>query len=237
MIAEPKPMAQLMLSDGPTLSIDLRRSSRARRLTLRVSQLDGRVTLTLPTSVSEREALQFAQSKEAWLRTHLERFEGIVRVEFGTSLPFEGKPIRVMPGTGRRITQSPDEIHVPGPAEHVGRKLQVFLKTRARDRLAEASDLYAGRLGKAFSGLTLRDTRSRWGSCTSKGRIMYSWRLILAPPGILEYVAAHEVAHLEQMNHSPAFWALVEQIHGDYRQPRAWLRANGASLHRYRFAD
>ena len=109
--------------------------------------------------------------------------------------------------------------------------------SRLRARLAEASDHFAQRLGKDYAAITLRDTRSRWGSCTAQGRLMYSWRLILAPPEVLDYVAAHEVAHLAQMNHSPAFWAEVERIYGDYSQPRAWLRREGSSLHRYRFGQ
>jgi len=90
-------------------------------------------------------------------------------------------------------------------------------------------------LGRSYARLSLRDTRSRWGSCTSDGGLMYSWRLIMAPPEVLDYVAAHEVAHLAQMNHSPAFWAEVTKIYGDYAAPRNWLRANGSTLHRYKF--
>ena len=94
---------------------------------------------------------------------------------------------------------------------------------------------YAARLGKGYTRLTLRDTRSRWGSCTSDGGLMFSWRLIMAPPSVLDYVAAHEVAHLAQMNHSPAFWAEVTRIYGDFDPPRQWLRTHGADLHRYQF--
>jgi predicted metal-dependent hydrolase len=90
-------------------------------------------------------------------------------------------------------------------------------------------------LGRRFSRLSLRDTRSRWGSCSSRGGLSYSWRLILAPPDVLDYVAAHEVAHLAEMNHSPAFWALVARLCPGYQAPRGWLRREGAGLHRYRF--
>jgi predicted metal-dependent hydrolase len=92
-------------------------------------------------------------------------------------------------------------------------------------------------LGRRYTRLTLRDTRSRWGSCSATGALSYSWRLILAPPRVLDYVAAHEVAHLAQMNHSPAFWAEVARLMPDYESPRAWLRREGSALHRYRFGD
>src|SRR5690606_4279045 len=112
-----------------------------------------------------------------------------------------------------------------------------FLKTVARDRLATASDRYAVALGRPYGRLTLRDTRSRWGSCSAAGDLMYSWRLVMAPAEVLDYVAAHEVAHLAEMNHSPAFWDVVARLCPDYRRHRTWLRANGGALHRVRFTD
>jgi predicted metal-dependent hydrolase len=213
----------------------LRRSGRARRISLRISQLDGRVTLTLPKRLPEREALDFARQKEGWIRRHLEARSDDVYVAIGATLPVGGVDHRVMPGKGRQVTFEPGQVAVPGPAERAGARLAGHLKALARVRLADASDRYAAKLGKPYSAITLRDTRSRWGSCTTQGRLMFSWRLILAPPEVLDYVAAHEVAHLAEMNHSPAFWAQVERLFGDYSAPRGWLRAQGGSLHRYRF--
>ena len=131
----------------------------------------------------------------------------------------------------------PSEIAVPGALERVGARLLGHLKQIARARLAEACDDYAERLGKPYAKISIRDTRSRWGSCTSAGTLMFSWRLIMAPPEVLDYVAAHEVAHLAEMNHSRAFWAQVERIYGDHKAPRRWLRTQGNDLHRYRFTD
>ena len=108
-----------------------------------------------------------------------------------------------------------------------------FLKTLARDRLAAASDHYASQLGRKVTRITLRDTRSRWGSCAHDGALMYSWRLIMAPPHVLDYLAAHEVAHLVHMNHSDEFWALTHKLSKDTDSAEAWLKAHGASLHRY----
>ena len=226
-------MAEHVLRGVPPVPLTLRRSARARRISLRISQLDGRVTLTLPKGVAEAEGLDFAESKAAWIRGHLEQRPFDVQVAGGVLLPVEGRLRRVVEVPGRRVTLSDDEIRVPAGA--TGPRLQSWLKGLARDRLAAAADLYAARLGRDYSRLTLRDTRSRWGSCTSDGGLMFSWRLVMASPGVLAYVAAHEVAHLAEMNHSPRFWKVVERLHGPYAEQRRWLKGEGNGLHRYRF--
>ncbi|WP_299048590.1 SprT family zinc-dependent metalloprotease [uncultured Tateyamaria sp.] len=230
-------MAQRVLQGPPDIVLTLRRSARARRITLRISSLDGRVTLTLPQHVPEREAIAFAREKEPWIRKHLAARVEDVAVRLGVRLPVEGRDREIVPGAGRAVQVQGDRLAVPGAADAVPRRVQGFLKARARDVLASACDQYAARLGRNYAGLALRDTRSRWGSCSSAGRLMFSWRLILAPPEVLHYVAAHEVAHLAQMNHSPAFWAEVTRIHGPYDPQRRWLRTEGNVLHRYRFGD
>lgn len=228
-------MGQIVLAGNPPIEVVLRRSARARRLSLRVSQLDGRVTLTLPRAVPEAEGRAFLHQKEAWLRGHLDARVTPVQVGLGAQLPIEGVLHELRAGTGRSVRQAEGVLYVPGPADRVAARLQGWLRTRARDRLADASDRYALALGKGYARLTLRDTRSRWGSCTHDGGLMYSWRLILGHPEVLDYVAAHEVAHLRHMDHSPAFWSCVERLYGDWRRPRTWLKTHGAELHRYRF--
>ena len=158
-------------------------------------------------------------------------------VEIGGQIPVLGQMREIVPGQGRRVQLSDQQIAVPGSPAQVGRKLGAYLKQLARSELAFASDRYAEALGKRYTKLTLRDTRSRWGSCSSAGALMYSWRLIMAPAEVLSYVAAHEVAHLAEMNHSPRFWAHVDTLYGDPKAPKAWLRQHGHDLHRYRFTD
>ncbi|MEQ6249199.1 SprT family zinc-dependent metalloprotease [Sulfitobacter sp. HNIBRBA3233] len=221
---------------NPPIPLILRRSGQARRISLRISQLDGRVTLTLPKRLPVDEALDFARTKEDWIRKHLDARGDDIAVGHGAEIPLGGRLIPVRAGSGRRVEISASAVHVPGDAARVGPRLMAHLKELARDRLAGACDDYAARLGRPYARLSLRDTRSRWGSCTSDGGLMFSWRLIMAPAEVLDYVAAHEVAHLAEMNHSPAFWAQVEAIYGDYRAPRRWLRENGSGLHRYKFA-
>lgn len=221
------------LPGDPPIPLTLRRSARARRISLRVSALDGRVTLTLPERLRAEAALEFAAEKEDWIRKHLARQPEQVQVGLETMLPVDGTLRRVVAATGRRVVLHPETIAVPSAA--LGRSLQRYLRELARDRLVEASDHYARRLGLGYSRITLRDTRSRWGSCSSDRALMYSWRLILAPPDVLRYVAAHEVAHLAEMNHSQAFWDQVTRLFGNYEPPRHWLRVKGGELHRYRF--
>lgn len=228
-------MSDIFLPGTPPIPLVLRRSARARRITLRISQLDGRVTLTIPKRLAEHEAMAFAQSKEIWIRQHLEARGEDIAVGLGVALPVGGQMVQVVAGTGKSVQIGADEIAVPGAADRVGARLGAYLKQVARDRLAGACDDYAARLGRRYSRITMRDTRSRWGSCTSDGGLMFSWRLIMAPPEVLDYVAAHEVAHLAEMNHSPAFWAGVERIYGPYKAPRGWLRTEGNQLHRYKF--
>jgi predicted metal-dependent hydrolase len=228
-------MSDTFLPGDPPIPLILRRSPRAKRISLRISQLDGRVTLTMPKRLAQREALAFAQSKEPWIRKHLSERGEDVSVGIGTELPLGGRLLQVVQGQGRKVQLGQDEIAVPGSAERVGARLGAYLKEVARDRLAGAGDDYAARLGRPYARITMRDTRSRWGSCTSDGALMFSWRLIMTPPEVLDYVAAHEVAHLAEMNHSAAFWAGVERIYGPYAAPRKWLRTEGNALHRYRF--
>lgn len=228
-------MAEIIQLGSPPIDITVKHSSRARRISLRVSGADGRVSLTLPRFSSLAEAQSFLREKEGWIRKHLAKRPEAESAVPGALLPVEGRPRRIVEGATRAVRLGGDQLVVPFGAEKSGARIKAFLRTLARDRLAEASGRYAGRLGRSYGRLTLRDTTSRWGSCTSEGNLMYSWRLILAPPEVLDYVAAHEVAHLAEMNHSPAFWRTVEGLLPGYEPPRRWLKANGAELHRYRF--
>ncbi|MCU0800431.1 MAG: M48 family metallopeptidase [Rhodobacteraceae bacterium] len=226
-----------VLPGQPPIEITLRRLARSRRFSLRVSRADGRVTLTLPLRAREAEAMAFAATQEDWLRRAIAGLPQAALVGFGVLLPVEGQMLQVVPGPGRMVRVADARLEVPGEAAQVGRRVAVFLRTLARNRLAAASDRHAAALGQRFSRLTLRDPRSRWGSCTADRALMYSWRLAMAPPAVLDYVAAHEVAHLVEMNHSPAFWAVVAALRPDWKQQRDWLRAEGGGLQAYRFGE
>ena len=228
-------MGCLILDRNPPVDVQLRRSARARRLSLRISRLDGRATLTLPTRVPEHEGMAFLRDRESWLRKHLSDVAPEARVHIGGTMPFQGETLPIVGGDVKRARLENGSLMVPADDRMVGKRVAAFLKLQARDALADASDRYAKSLGKPFGRISLRDTRSRWGSCSSEGNLMYSWRLIMAPVEVLDYVAAHEVAHLAHMDHSPRFWAVVEQLFPDHKRCRAWLRTHGAALHRVRF--
>uniref|UniRef100_UPI004047A280 M48 family metallopeptidase n=1 Tax=Yoonia sp. TaxID=2212373 RepID=UPI004047A280 len=224
------------LEGNPPIDVKVCRSARAKRVSLRVSRLDGRVTLTIPRASPLREGIDFLQTREIWLRQNLVKLAPVAAVHAGGTVPFQGGALPVIAGQVKRTTLRDGALYVPD-VQTAAARARAFLKLRARDELAAASDHYAGLLGKSYSRLSIRDTRSRWGSCSSAGVLMYSWRLIMAPPQILHYVAAHEAAHLVEMNHSDAFWAQVARIYPDYEQHRHWLRNNGDSLHRVDFGD
>jgi hypothetical protein len=181
--------------------------------------------------------MAFVRQQEPWIRRALADLPVTAPVGLGAVIPVEGRLLRLDAGPGRLIRIDGDSLLVPGAAAQAGVRAAAYLKTLARDRLTEASDRYAALIGRPYSRLTLRDTRSRWGSCTADGALMYSWRLVMAPPAVLDYVAAHEVAHLAQMNHSPAFWAVVARLVPGYAAHRRWLKQHGQALHGHRFAS
>mgnify|MGYP001765241648 CR=1 FL=1 len=228
-----------ILPGPPPVEVHLKRSARSRRFSLRVSRLDGKVTLTLPPRARESEAMTFLRGHEDWLRQTLAAMpvSQVAPVGLGSVIPVEGRPLVLEPGSGRGIRVQDDRLLVPGDPATVGARVAAWARVLARDRLAAASARYAALVDRRYTALALRDTRSRWGSCSPDGRLMFSWRLILAPPLVLDYVAAHEVAHLVEMNHSPAYWAVVSRICPGWQAQRAWLQDQGQTLHHLRFQD
>ena len=229
-----KTIERMALPGSPDVEVRLRWSAQARRLSLRVSRMDGRVTLSVPPGISLGTAEAFLKRKAGWVRGHLAAQPPAERPELGTLVPVEGRVRRIAAVQGRpRLVGDALEVN---PSREVAPQVAAVLKALARDRLAAACDTHAARLNRRYTALVLRDPRTRWGSCSSGGRLMFSWRLVMAPPEVLDYVAAHEVAHLVEMNHSAAFWAQVARICPDHARHRAWLRDQGADLHRMRFA-
>jgi len=177
-----------LLPGPPPVEVHLKRSARARRFSLRISRLDGKVTLSMPLRAREGEALAFLRGQEGWLRETLAAMpdSAVQPIGIGSRIPVEGRELLLAQGSGRGIRVEGEVLLVPGDPAAAGARVAAWLKVLARDRLARASTQYAGLVGRSYSSLALRDTRSRWGSCSPEGRLMYSWRLILAPPLVLD---------------------------------------------------
>lgn len=218
------------------IRIALRRSARARRMTLRVPRSGGEPVLTLPLRVPLREGRAFAEAQADWLRRATARRIAPQIVAAGAVFPVEGRPMRLTQGEHRSMRVIGDALCLPA-RRPVALTTRAFLRHLAAERLRGHCDRFATELGRDYKAITLRDTRSRWGSCTSEGRLMFSWRLAMAPPRVLEYVAAHETAHLVHMDHSSRFWDLVGALFPDYRTERRWLRDHGSELLAWRFSD
>ncbi len=223
--------------DGTTVPVTLRRNARARRFILRLDKAGDGVVVTLPPRASQGAALRFAADHAGWISRQRRRQAPPAVFCDGAVIPLRGEMHTVRHcsrsrGTVRREA-SPPELWVAGRPEHLPRRLHDWLKQQARRDLNAASEHYAAAMRLRFARISIRDQSTRWGSCSTNSNLSYNWRLILAPPFVLDYVAAHEVAHLREMNHSPRFWHLVGQHCPHTDRARAWLKSNGRDLHRY----
>ncbi|MEM7223412.1 MAG: SprT family zinc-dependent metalloprotease [Pseudomonadota bacterium] len=213
----------------------VRRNGRARRITLRLDPSGDHVCLTLPRGVAIAEGLDFARSRASWLTGQLAGVPPRIPFAPGARLPILGHEheVRHCPGARRGVWLEDGALMVSGFPEHLERRVRDFLKAEAKRETTERAFAKARQIERPIVNLTLRDTQSRWGSCTPEGAISLSWRLVLAPLEVLDYVVAHEVAHLVHMNHGPRFWALTAKLTDQVEGPKRWLRDNGARLLRY----
>jgi hypothetical protein len=224
---------------GETFRIALRRRPTARRLTLRVSSATGEVVMTLPARTSLAVAQKFAVGHGGWIAARLARVPERVPFTAGATLPLRGLAHRIVHRgetgglTRIELVEGESAISVACAEPHLARRVADFLEREARRDLTEAVRTYTEKLGQGPRRITVRDTRSRWGSCTARGELNFSWRLILAPPLVLDYLVAHEMAHLREMNHSSRFWTLVGSLCPHVEEAERWLKRNGASLHRF----
>lgn len=232
-----KPLDPARFVMGDTvLDVLFRRHAQARRLVLRLNSEGTAVLVTVPKGVSRARALEFTERSRAWIEQHVARRGNNIPLKPGSRIPFRGEDHEIRHLDIRRGTVTADPlarvIHVPGELPHAPRRLTDWLKTVARADLTEASTRYAKAMGVSFRRISIRDQRSRWGSCSASGDLSYSWRLIVTPPYVLDYVAAHEVAHLKHLDHGPRFWRLVLTHCPDAARAKKWLKAHGHEVHR-----
>jgi predicted metal-dependent hydrolase len=224
------------LPDAP-VTIDVRRAPTAKRMTLRIPPGGANPILTIPARASLRTVERFLKSHEGWIAARLAERAPAMPFADGATIPFRGEPHRIVwtPSARGVVTALADasghRLLVSGRAEHIHRRVADFMRRSARADLEVAVAEFAARVGRRPKALRIKDTRAQWGSCTPSGILSFSWRLVLAPPHVLRYVAAHEVAHLVELNHSDAFWRLNAELDPDLDRARAWLKRNGRTLH------
>ncbi len=223
---------------GRQVPLIVRKSQRAKRIALHVDAARAAVELVLPKRVALATGLDFLEERRGWVEERLALMPERVPFADGAEVPILGVTHRIRylgeRAAGHRVVERHGrEIRVFGPPAHIARRVRDHLATTAREELARRAKLLAARLGRRVARVTVRDTRSRWGSCAASGNLAFSWRLILAPESVLHYVVAHEVAHLVEMNHSGRFWRIVEELAPGSARQRAWLRRNRARLFRY----
>ena len=226
---------ELLKIDGRLLEVRVKLNPRARRMIVKVNPATGEISVTAPSRRGLAHALDFARGEKDWIAGQLAKAPGPVAMVPGAVIPFHGRPHEI-----RAATRGPAPvwledgiIWVRGHAAHAPRRVLDFLKSEARNACEELVLKHASSLGVKASRITVRDTASRWGSCSSARSLSFSWRLVLAPDFVLDYVVAHEVAHLKEMNHSPRFWTHVNSLIPDKHRAQDWLRANGRELQRY----
>jgi predicted metal-dependent hydrolase len=229
----------LLKIDGKSIEVILRTNPRARRFIVKVDPATGEVSVVSPSSRSFDRALDFARKEKDWIAGRLADVPEAVEIDLGSTILFKGVEHLIRAGEGVAAPAWIDResfrptIRVGGRPEHASRRLIDWLKREARRKIEERVFEYATRLGVRPKRITIRDTSSRWGSCSSARSLSFSWRLVLAPPAVLDYVVAHEVAHLRELNHHPRFWRLVDLLVPDVDKSQAWLSEHGALLHRY----
>ena len=225
-------MLQLIVN-GEAVSVQFRENPRARRMVMRLDPSGEGLIITMPRRASREKALAFAQSHSEWVREKLRAQPKRLVFCHGARFFYRGEEIEIVHEIGKRQAGRLEgqQLYIGGQPEHLRRRMHEWLKARAREYLHEAVQFYAASMGVRPGKITLRDTQSRWGSCSPDGALSFSWRLIFAPAHVLEYVAAHEVAHLLELNHGPRFWAHVEKHFPEHQKARDWLKTDGAHLH------
>ena len=238
--ARPQQLDALFVEcDGVNLRVDVRYRDNARRMILRIDRRTGTPALTLPGGIGRIRAERFLTEHVGWLRARLKAQPARIGFVVGAEIPLRGEACRIVHrapfrGETRLVVEEGERLLVVhGDPAQVEARVTRFLKAEVTRDLTEAVARHAAALNVTFGRITVKDTRSRWGSCSARGDLAFSWRLILAPPLVLDYLAAHEIGHRLEMNHSVRYWRNVARIFPEFRTAEAWLNRSGASLHLY----
>ena len=236
--ATPAPGRQERMHEvaGRTLPLKIVENDRARRLTLRIEAGGRGLRVTVPPGIRDSEVQRFIDKHTGWLEQRLAKVPERPEVRPGVKLPLRGVPHVIVhaPETRGTVTAGMQDgepaLFVHGDRRHLGRRLSDHLKREAKRDIEPLVARHAAAVGRRAKAIRFKDTVSRWGSCTSDGSLSFSWRIMMAPPTVIDYLVAHEVAHLRVMNHGPRFWALCRELCPRTDEARAWLKRNGGAL-------
>jgi predicted metal-dependent hydrolase len=221
---------------GRTLPLKIVENDRARRMTLRIDAGGQGLRITVPPGLRRGEVENFLHRHQGWLEQRLAKVPERAQVRPGIKIPFRGVPHLIVHEPGKRGTVSVEDdgsgpcLVVHGDRVHLPRRVADFLKREAKREIDALVARHTATVGRSAQAIRLRDTSSRWGSCTSSGTLSFSWRIMMAPGPVINYLVAHEVAHLKEMNHGPKFWKLCEELCPDTERCKAWLKRNGSAL-------
>jgi predicted metal-dependent hydrolase len=216
---------------GREIDLQIKRLKQSRRIVIRWNPLKETLTLSIPTRCTTARAMEFLEERQDWIEKTVGKMPDKVAFEFGTKIPVLGEELRIV--EANRAPSGEGWLPILSTPARCAETVQTILKNRLKHYIGEMAEEMADQIGAKLTRITIRDTISRWGSCSVDGSLSFSWRLIFAPREVLDYVIAHEVAHLKQHNHSPEFWYLVAQLIPDYPKHRRWLKANGRNLYQY----
>lgn len=223
--------------DGNMVPVTVRRNAQAKRLILRVERATGEIKLTLPLHVGSRTAEKFVQKQISWIAAERATLQPLKLLGHGSEMPYQDEAHQIIftDCAPRKIARVAGEIRVGGPEDMAPRRLENWLRREAKLLLGERAAVHAETLDVRYNRVSIGDMKSRWGSCSSRGTLRFSWRLLMAPYAVMDYVAAHEVAHLLEMNHSDRFWAEVARCVPDHKPLRRWLKTEGNALFKLHF--
>lgn len=221
---------------GREMPLRIVENNRAKRLTLRINPGGRGLRVTVPPGISEREIDGFIERHHGWLEKQLLKMPDKPAIRAGVKIPIKGVPHKIIHEPGKRGTtivregESGPELAVFGDEAFIRRRVADYLKRLAKAEIEPLVAKHASAVGKPVKAISYRDTTSRWGSCSHDGKLSFCWRIMMAPPTVIDYLVAHEVAHLREMNHGPKFWALCKTLCPRTDEAKAWLRRNGSAL-------
>ena len=231
-------MQETVMLEGQEFPIHITRHGRARRYVLKFDSENDIIKLTVPKRASIKGGVEFTQSRANWLFQQMHKAGERIQLEPGITFPLLGLPTLLAHQPGRGVAEldemeQPQMLTIHGHTDFFSSRLKRYLQNYLREFIQPIAKDYAGQLGVSFRKISVRDTKSHWGSCAPDGSLSFAFRLVFAEPDLVDYIVAHEVAHLREMNHSPAFWKHVEQICPDYKQQKQWFKAHGGELEQY----